>query len=282
MQTLDKMVNCTEIIYSIFKIMDSTENKDVFYTNELVSLGLSERDAHVYLYLLRRGASLGGTKIALGTTLHRQHIYLSLENLIERGLVEKVTHGKQFRYKAVSPKEIEKMARRKYLQAGMLADELLKESPVGHDQDFEVLVGEKAIRQHQMDFVREAEEGETQYIIGGSAPEFIDLMGDDYDEMLRIQAQKKFVTHYIGHRSEQSSLTPYQEESGINFYAKLLSEMPQGLPQFTVRRNTLEFYALSGTPQILYVIKSKHVADSYRAFFKMFWGMISETSTKSV
>lgn len=256
--------------------MSEIENKKTYLKRELADLGLSERESAIYLCLLERGVDMGGTKIAIGTKMHRQHVYTALHVLIEKGLVEKMTHGKQFRYRAAPPQELEKIERRRYLRAGILADELSKMSPLGHDQDFEVLVGERAIQQHQMDFVRDAIEGETQYIIGGSAEEFIELMGERYEEMLAIQEKKKFITHYIGHQNEDAPLMPYKKSS-ITFKAKLLKEMPKGFLQFTVRRNTLEFYSLSGKPPILYVIKSARVADNYRAFFHMFWGLVEKS-----
>lgn len=257
--------------------MEEMDLKNTYFTSELVALGLTDKESLVYLYLLERGADVGGTKIAIGTKLHRQHVYSALAMLGEKQLVQKIPHGKQFRYRASAPDAVEKMTRRHHVRAGLLAEELKRISPLGHDQNFEVLVGETAIRQHQMDFVRGAEDGETQHIIGGSAPAFIELIGEDYTEMLRVQKSKNFTTHYIGHKREGEALQPY-EASHINFQAKLLTEMPEGLPQFTVRRNTLEFYAISGSPQILYIIRSKQVAESYRAFFMMLWNMIPESA----
>ncbi len=252
--------------------MNESQEKAEYLKRELIYTGLAEKEATIYLHLLERGMPIGGTKIAYGTDLHRQHVYTALAVLVEKGLVEKVVHGKQFRYRATSPREIEKIERRRYLHTGLLADELAKLSPLGHDQDFEVLVGERAIQQHQMDFVCEAEVGETQHIIGGSADLFITLMGDYYEEMLAIQEEKKFVTYYIGHKSEDAPLTPYRT-SKVSFHAKLLPDIPKGFLQFTVRRNTVEFYSLTGTPPILYIIKSKRVANDFRSFFDMLWKM---------
>ncbi len=249
--------------------------------NELLALGLSERDASIYLHLLIQGTPLGATKIALGLSMPRQNVYLGIASLLEQGLIAKVPHGKQCRYQAEPPSALEKRARRTYVRASTVAETLLKISPLGHDQDFEVLVGERAIQQHQMDFVRDAEVGETQHIIGGSADEFITLMGDLYEEMLAIQEKKKFVTYYIGHKSEDAPLSPYRA-SKVSFHAKLLPDIPKGFLQFTVRRNTVEFYSLSGTPPILYIMKSERVANDFRAFFDMLWSMAREPREEEI
>lgn len=259
--------------------MEKITTREKHLRSELSGTGLTEKESIIYLHLLKQGVSIGGTKIAYGTEIHRQHVYTALTSLISKGLVSKVSHGKQFRYRAAPPRELEKIERRKYLEIGLLADELAKLSPLGHDQDFEVLVGERAIQQHQMDFVHEARENETQHIIGGSASEFVTLMGDYYEEMLRVQESKGFVTYYIGHKDEDSPLSPYKK-SKITFHAKLLPEMPKGFLQFTVRRGTVEFYSLSGKPPILYIIKSEKVAENFRMFFNMLWNMVQEPPTK--
>ena len=44
----------------------------------LESFGLSENEARVYLYLLERGAEVGGSKVAFGSDLHRQYVYTAL------------------------------------------------------------------------------------------------------------------------------------------------------------------------------------------------------------
>ena len=65
----------------------------------LKEFGLSKNEALIYMYLLGRGMEVGGSKIAFGTSIHRQYVYTGIKRLIELGLVEVVKHGKQSKYK---------------------------------------------------------------------------------------------------------------------------------------------------------------------------------------
>ncbi|MBP9760085.1 MAG: hypothetical protein KBD24_01825, partial [Candidatus Pacebacteria bacterium] len=79
----------------------------------LKDFGLSENEALIYTYLLERGTAVGGSNIGYGTGLHRQYVYVALKTLGELGLVESVSHGKQNRYKAIAPSQVEKIAKRR-------------------------------------------------------------------------------------------------------------------------------------------------------------------------
>ncbi len=239
--------------------------------SKLESLGFSGNESKIYIYLLLRGESVLGSKIALMTGIHRQYTYVTLHKLINLGLVVKIQIGVHGKYKANPPSSIEKIARKKLDVAGQVAAELSKISTLDHEQEFEIIVGEKGIREYQMEFVRKAEKGETQYIIGGSAREFIAVMEDDYVEMLKIQEQKEFETYYLGKKTEGPNVSAYGT-SKVKFHAMLLEKMPEKLPQFTVRRNTVELYSFFNPP-MLYVIKSKEVAEKFKDFFMMLWEM---------
>lgn len=241
------------------------------YVPKLTALGFSKAESLIYLYLLERGSKIGVSKIAIGTKMHRQQVYMTLPSLLNQGVIEEVCDGKISKYQARSPQVLEKLARKKMVVAEDVVQELQKISKIGHEQEFEIFVGEKAIRDYQLEFVEKAQEGETQYIIGGSAPEFIALLGDSYAGMLATQEKKKFVTYYLGHQNESDVLTPYKK-SRVNFQERLLSGIPQKMPQFTVRRNTVELYSFFNPP-ILYVIKSKEVSEKFHEFFMTLWEM---------
>lgn len=252
----------------------SRENQNI---EGLAALGFSRAESLVYVYLLERGSETAVSKIAIGTNMHRQQVYLTIPLLLDAGIIEEVREGRIAKYKAKPPHHLERVARKKLGIAEDLAQELQKVSKIGSEQDFEIFVGEKQIRDYQLEFVKKAHEGETQYIIGGSAPEFIALLGESYADMLSEQGKKKFVTYYLGHKDEGTALAQYRE-SRINFNERLLEGIPKKMPQLTVRRNTVELYSFFNPP-ILYVIKSPEVAEKFREFFMTFWDM-AETSVK--
>ena len=143
------------------------------YHSSLLNLGLSSNEAKIYLYLLERGEPVGGTKIASGTGIHRQYVYIILPKLIQQGLVEEVITGKRAKYVALNPNKLTKIARAKVYEAEAVAEELVLLSKVGHQQESEVLFGVRELIEHEYEFEVGADFEETQYVIGGNAQAFI-------------------------------------------------------------------------------------------------------------
>ena len=237
----------------------------------LTAWGLSRSEAEVYLYLLQKNGESGGSKIAIGTGLHRQYVYVALEKLMNLNLVEAVTSGKHKKYKARSPLEIEKITRKRSIAANDLVYELNKISAIHNDQDFEVLQGVKQIQQFEMDYVYESEKGGEEFIIGGHSRGFTDLMGDELEEYLEEKNKKDIKVYYLGHESEREL---YEKVIGrpSNQEHRFMKDLPQGVTHMVIRKDLVLFYSFL-TPPLVYVIKSETVAENYKQFFMMLWNM---------
>jgi len=233
--------------------------------------GLSRPEAEVYLYLLQKSNESGGSKIAIGTGLHRQYVYIALEKLMDMNLVEAVTFGKHKKYKARSPLEIEKITRKRSIAANDLIYELNKISAIHNDQDFEVLQGVKQIQQFEMDYAYESEKGGEEFIIGGHSKGFTDLMGDELKEYLEEKEKKDIKVHYLGNENERDL---YEKVIGSlpNQEHRFMKDLPQGVTHMVIRKGSVLFYSFL-TPPLVYVIKSETVAENYKQFFMMLWNM---------
>jgi len=256
-------------------VLTNEENQIENARKMLLSFGLSDSESKVYIYLLERGGEIGGSKIAIGAKLHRQYVYLALPKLIQLGLVEEIPHGKLSKYKANAPQEIEKIAKKRVLEAEDLVKELQKFSKVGHEQDFEVVQGEKAIRKYEMEYVRGVNEREEEFIIGGASKEFVRVMSEDLDLYLSFKKRKKIVVRYIGSEDEKSL---YSKTFGAyeNQEFRFMQKLPKGITHMIVRKETVSFYTFLN-PSLVYIVKSPVVAESYKQFFMMLWEMAGES-----
>lgn len=253
----------------------SAENQVEKAKNMLLSFGLSENESKVYVYLLERGGEIGGSKIAVGAGLHRQYVYMALPRLVQLGLVEEVAHGKLSKYRANAPQEIEKIAKKRVIEAEDIVRELQKFSKVGHEQDFEVLVGRKAILEYEMNYVRKLKDGEEEYIIGGHTEGFAQLMGDSLSEYLNYKERKGHKVFYIGNRDDIGWARKYSQAQ--HFVFKYFDKMPHGVTHMDIREGVVLFFSFLNPP-LLYIIKSPVVAKNYKDFFLMLWEMAGETS----
>ena len=235
----------------------------------LIRFGLTQNEAKIYIYLIERGTPLGGSKIALGTGIHRQYVYICLLRLVELGLVESVMSGKQNKYKGVSQSQIEKIARRRVSDAEELVRELDTFSAVGHEQDFEVYQGGRELQNFEIDFARKISEGDVQYVIGGAADYFYDAMEDRYGEFVEIIKNKKFITHYIGPKEELNALMK-AKNAHPGFIYKTIPGFPKGITNTVIRDGSIAIYTFANPP-LVYVIKSKITAENYKKYFDMLW-----------
>ena len=239
--------------------------------DSLAAWGLSKVEAEVYVYLLQKVGESGGSKIALGAGLHRQYVYIALERLISLGLVEAVAVGKHKKYKARPPLEIEKITRKRSIEANDLVHELDKISAIHNDQDFEVLQGAKQIQQFEMDYAENAEPGDEEYIIGGNSKGFETVMDDLLDEYTNIKDVKHMRVLYLGGGSAETER--YQAQK--SFIARTLPGLPQEKTHMAIHKNAVLFYSFL-TPPLVYVIKSPIIAEDYKRFFMMLWNMAGE------
>ena len=92
-------------------------------TSSLQNLGLTEKEAKVYLALLQTGKSTAYS-LALRSNLKKPTVYVTLENLISKGVVQKIPRAKKALYTAISPEELFDIAKSKMENAKNALPEL--------------------------------------------------------------------------------------------------------------------------------------------------------------
>lgn len=242
----------------------------------LESIGLTNNDSVVYLYLLESGLTISGSKIALVKKMHRQYVYNSLEKLEKLGLIELITEGKKVKSKALPPFQVTKLAKKKLHEAEDLEKELKVISTVGAEQDFEVYIGDKQVRDFEENVINTLKEDSVQYIIGGTGDRFISYFGDDYFKYAEIAKKKRLRTFYIACKEEEESLKNAKKANPYFEYV-VLDPLPRSIMATVIRFDSLTFHSVA-TPPLIYIIKSKRVADDYKKFFDMLWNMAKNKS----
>jgi sugar-specific transcriptional regulator TrmB len=256
------------------KTVITKEENESSLQGKLVSFGFTASEAKIYLYLLEKGTETGGSKIALGTDLHRQYVYTALPRLLADGLVEEIAHGKQAKYKAKSPQVIETLGRKRALVAGDLARELNLVSNIGNEQEFEVLQGKRAIQQYELQYVMRAGADEEECIIGGASVLYAELMDEVLDEYLATKEKQKTKVKYLGTDDEKPFYDQYIGKFENQEY-RFLSKLPKGKTHMLIRNETVSFFSFL-TPPLVYTVKSPEIAENYKAFFMMLWDMAAQ------
>lgn len=252
-----------------------TEFPDLY--QKLIDWGLNKHETAVYLFLLTKNSPVGGSVIARDAGLHRPYVYAALPKLLALSLIAKVTRGKQSRYKAAPPSQLEKVEMQRVVETNELIQNLSKISKVSYEQDAEVFIGREAIIKHQIDWVKSAKTGTEQYLLGGSGKAMRELFGNDLRHNTRLQGEKKFVTYYICGEDEKKLFGDYTTHN-VTLHIRSLSIIPDMLPTIAIRGDVVEIHSYFNPP-IMYVIKSPSVAEKFRFFFLGLWEMAGRESS---
>lgn len=241
--------------------------------HSLIELGLSERDAAVYLFLLERGIPWAPSKIAQALSLPRQYVHLSLRRLMEMVLVEEVPAGVRRKYRALPPSYVTRLARQRLIVAEKTAVELERISGIGASQDAEVYRGTRQVIDFEERLVDGLPYDAEQWIIGGSLEAFLGFFGPHYEPMSRQAADKRLRSYYVASPCEVEGLrSVVQGVFGNRFEVRVLPTLPKTSVATTIRFDAVTLYTF-GVPPLVYYLKSPTVAADYKNFFMMLWNI---------
>ena len=239
-------------------------------SGKLEKLGLSPKEASVYMALLAHSQPVGSSKIVRATGLYGQYVYDAFASLSERGLVSHVMSGKRKKFLAAHPSRLELLAERQRVLAQETSRELATLVQRNHAQDFSIYQGDDSFIAHEFAELASAGRGEEWLIIGGDGDRFIDLMEYLFDEYDATRAKKKISMRYIGSHTQRAALMSEKVHSRADFEVRTLPAFGKSIVN-TVIRPTKVSLATYGNPVLTYEVENVEVADSYRNFFEALW-----------
>lgn len=245
--------------------MDFIESK-----NKLISLGLTERQAIVYVRSLELG-TFSVSELASKAGIKRPTCYLVLDELLQKGLVSIAASLKKTKYRAESPDILKKQAETQMITAQRLSGDLLKIfNQKAEGPTMRYFSGQKAI-QGIFDDVLKVKSREYLYI--GSGKDVIDTVGKDYiDEWLKQRIEKNIIAKSIRMKSTEVMEDIYQTN-----IMRELKIAPEGIHI----AETIFIYdnkvAIISTPQenFGFIVENKEFSNTMRGLFSALW-MVSE------
>ena len=241
-------------------------------SDKLQELGLSEKEAAVYLALLPRQDT--GTSVLIKTTgLHGQFVYDALAKLEVLGLAKHVVQAGRKKFSANPPQRLLSLIEEKRLSAQSVAKELQARFAGKHEQSFEVHQGDSAFIAHQMDLLRRAPQGGTLDAIATETERFQKTFEEYgmWDEYLRLQVEKEIKIRYLGSEAQRGRLQK-REQSELSWTYKILPGQSTGNISIEVHAETVTFVTY-GEPVLCFTLSSKEVARGYREFFNSVWAL---------
>lgn len=254
------------------KILDNVEDKELL--TKLQGLGLSEKEAAVYLALLPRQDT--GTSVLIKVTgLHGQFVYTALDKLEALGLAKHVIQNGRKKFSANPPQRLLSLIEEKRLAAQSVAKELQMRFAGVHEQNFEVFQGPSAFIAHQFDLLERQPEGSVIEVIATETERYQALMEQEgvWEEHLEVMRNKKLSVRYLGSEVQRERLKGLQG-SGMWEY-KILPGHATGVMNIDIWHDNITINVF-GDPVLALTITSKEVTDGYRQFFEAIWALATK------
>ena len=237
-------------------------------TKVLEKIGLTKNEIAVYLALLELGTTSTGPMI-VKSGLHSSRVYESLNSLIKKGMVSFVLKGNVKEFTAAEPESILDLLEERKRDVQDIIPELKVLKSLKKPEDkATVYEGYRGVRSVYDDIVRSLKKNDEILVFGAR--------GQDESFM-----SKTFFKQYTSRRVAKGIkmriiFNDDAKETG-KYYSKLPNTTVKYMPKnmktpaaVDIFSNNVGILVLKPTPKI-FLITSKEVADSYRAFFDMLW-----------
>ncbi len=238
------------------------------YINSALKAGLSPKAGAVYVALLEAGAALAPKNIITKTKLYRQYVYDALHELADKRLITTEGEGRSIRYLAVSPdtllQEVEKK-RIDTLEGVQNLLHLYDRSPAGV---VDIVRGNRAAIEYDLQQIRDAHEGDFLDVIGGGGLHWVRMFeaSGRMEEWEALRKKKNVKIRYIGVGED----VRFNREQSISENESRIIPGIGDLVSVVIRKDSVTFDMYD--PEAIYVrVKSKAAAASQRALFEVLW-----------
>ena len=236
---------------------------------KLEELGLSEKEARVYIALLPH-QDIGSSKLIRATGLHGQFVYDALARLETLGLAKHVIQNGRKKFSAGSPERILSLVEEKRLSAQSVVRQLHGQFAGKHEQSFEVFQGQAAFVAYEFALLEQMPEGGTIDVLGSVEDKYIGLFGHEIDEYERRRVEKRVTVRYIS-TSNQHNYLKIMAQTRKFFEIRVLPEAAHGVDT-DILPGKIVFH-LYGDPVVSFSFTNKAISDGYRRFFEVLWAL---------
>ncbi len=249
-------------------MFDEIENRQLL--KDLEQLGLKEKEALVYIALLRLG-EVGSSKIIKETSLHGQYVYQALESLEEKGLAGHIIkHGRK-KFSARNPKVLTGLIERQRILTYTTIEKLAHIATLPTHQQFETYQGEESYITYEFELLENAPEGCELLVIGGTGDDFAKTMGNNLYAYEKLRREKMISIRYIGSEGQRRELMHGKNHRQL-FDFRILPGLFTGMVNTNIWPENIGFN-IFGDPATVFSISNPVIAGSYKQFFETLWKM---------
>src|SRR3989338_8953090 len=233
-------------------------------TQILEDIGLTNAEIKIYLALLELGTAKAGP-ILEKTGLQNSVVHMTLNKLVEKGLVSSIREGKRNHYQPSNPKHIVEYINEKRERFEQILPELLNKQQISKEKpEIISFKGIKGIKELLMELL---EAGGKEHHTFGSTKESL-MLGDVWwVNYHKKRAQKGITANLMFNESLKSGKEELKNQKPEEKTTKAGFEP---LTETIIRNNKMGIIIWIEKPLGI-LINNKIAAESYDKFFEMMW-----------
>jgi sugar-specific transcriptional regulator TrmB len=248
-------------------------------TNSLRKIGLTDGEVRVYTALLDLGPSSTGP-IVKDSGISSSKVYPILDRLIGMGLVSYITRGSRRVFQTTSPSKIIELLdkRKKEIEdqkkdiRDIIPNLVKRQKSLMHKHEATIYEGYRGVKTYYRGLLKELKKGDERLVFGARSGYPV-AKGAQYffQAYHRDWVKKGLRTKLIYNKDLKGSRsTEYFEQSPLT-QVRYLSQVT--LSSIAIQRDVVDMLIWTKDTQLVFVIKSKEVARTFREYFDVLWNM---------
>jgi HTH-type transcriptional regulator, sugar sensing transcriptional regulator len=247
------------------------------YEKELQNLGLSEKEARVYITSLEMGPDTA-QNIAKRSSVNRATAYVQIDSLKKRGLMSEFLKGKKTFYTAENPEVLFRLIEQqetelkfKKLEATKVVPDLakffVKSSKTSGRPNISFFEGEEGVAQIRDDFLKTKDSIIMGFV---NADKVQHKFAKNQESYTNKRISNKIYSKLL-YTSERGVIETFKKDPKKFREGRLMAKPLFGMDSdITIYRDKVAFISYSGN-SIGVIIKSKEIADTMRSLHSMLW-----------
>lgn len=251
------------------------------FENDLKQLGLSDKEAKVYLAVLELGPSTA-IQIAQKAEINRPTSYVQIERLMKRGLMSSQARGKKTYFAAESPERLQELVRKNQLEIAEQSKRLTEILPELQDL-FASAQERPKVRFYEgkdgiMAMADDIYKVKDKKILTITSDDLVSktFSKKERDEFERIRAKRGISTRELYTKKTGPFTTPAPPTVQDRFIPEDKFPITAGVDIYD---NKVAAYTLSGR-LVGAIIESREIADTLRSVFELAWNSANNYQNK--
>lgn len=246
-----------------------SKNIDLSLASSLEALGLTDKEALVYLALVQ-SREVSAVTIAKLTGLHRQFVYNALATLLEKELVLKLGTSARALWRAQTPRKFIALAEEAERRAQRVTTELLALVEKGAGQEFSVTEGIRAFRDRLLDTMRAQRPDSTILMLCGQWDRYFAHIGTHtHEQWEKLRLKKNISFRIIGPRVLHSELKDDSLVRPLTSY-RVFPGLEENMVNTVIYPDRIDYEIYSDT-HLTFSLKEPAVVASQARFFEALW-----------